>query len=132
MELTVTFPGKKRVSAEYKGRTIATDQSEHAGGEGSAPAPFDLFLASIGTCSGVYVVDFCNNRGIPLKGIRLIQRMERDSETKMITKVTLDIELPRDFPEKYKEALLRAVDLCTVKKHLMNPPEFELKTSTPE
>jgi putative redox protein len=132
MDLTVTLPGNKKVDATYKGFTIHTDQAKYAGGDESAPAPFDLFLASIGTCGGVYVVYFCEKRGIPFENIRLIQRMEKDPETKMIKKISLDIELPPDFPEKYKEGLIRAVDLCTVKRHIKDAPEFEIKTVTAE
>jgi ribosomal protein S12 methylthiotransferase accessory factor len=130
MDLIVTFPGNKKVDASYKDFTIQTDQAIHAGGDGSAPAPFDLFLASIATCGGIYVVYFCEKRNIPLDGIRLVQRTERNRETRMITKITIEIELPPDFPEKYREGLIRAVDLCTVKKHMFDPPEFELKTVT--
>lgn len=132
MELTVTFPGNKRVDAHYKGFTIQSDQALHAGGDGSAPQPFDLFLASIATCSGVYVVYFCGKRGIPLDGISMVQRMEKDGETGMIRKITIEILLPPDFPEKYRAGLVRAVDLCTVKKHMMDPPEFVLTTVTTE
>jgi len=127
MDLIITFPGGRKVDAEYKGHTIHTDQPVQAGGEGSAPSPFDYFLASIGTCSGIYVVDFCENRGIPLEGIRIVQRMERDPEKKMISLVSLDIEVPADFPDKYRESLIRVVDLCTVKKHMLDPPEFAIQ-----
>lgn len=127
MDLIITFPGDRKVDAEYKGHTIHTDQPEVAGGENSAPSPFDYFLASIGTCSGIYVVDFCQNRGIPLDGIRIVQRMERDPEKKMIGRVKLDIEVPPGFPEKYKKSLIRVVDLCTVKKHMLDPPEFAIQ-----
>lgn len=129
MDMIITFPDNKKVDAQYKGFTIQTDQPERAGGDGSAPAPFDLFMASIGTCGGIYVVYFCQKRGIPLDGIRIRQRMEKSEETRMITKITLDIELPEDFPEKYKDALIHAVDLCTVKRHMIDPPEFEIKTT---
>jgi ribosomal protein S12 methylthiotransferase accessory factor len=127
-ELTVTFPGGKKVDAAYKGFTIKTDQPVTNGGEGSAPSPFDLFLASIGCCSGIYVLDFCKNRGISLEHVRVVQTMERDDETHMVTTVALRIELPNDFPDKYKDSLIRAVDLCTVKKHIMNPPKFTIET----
>jgi len=128
MELAVTFPGNKKVEAAFKGFTIKTDQPPAGGGDGTAPSPFDLFLASIGTCSGVYVLDFCRNRGIPLENVRLLQTMERDEKTHMVTSVALRIELPKDFPDKYKDSLIRAVDLCTVKKHIMNPPTFTILT----
>jgi putative redox protein len=126
MEMIITFPGNRKVDAEYRGHTIHTDQPVAGGGDGSAPSPFDCFLASIGTCSGVYVADFCRNRGIPLDNIRIVQNMLRDQEKKMITGITLDIEVPADFPEKYKESLMRVVDLCTVKKHILNAPSFEI------
>ncbi|HUV36701.1 MAG TPA: OsmC family protein [Patescibacteria group bacterium] len=128
MDMIVSFPGNKKVDAEYKGFTIRTDQPVHAGGDNSAPAPFDFFLASIGTCSGIYVVIFCEKRNIPLDGIRIVQRMERNAETRMIEKIMLDIELPPDFPEKYRDALVKTVDLCTVKRHMFDPPEFEIRT----
>jgi len=126
-EINVTFPGKKKVNAEYKGFTIATDQPPAAGGDGTAPSPFDLFLASLAACAGIYVVDFCTNRGISLDGVKLQQTMERNAETHMVTDVTLRMELPEEFPDKYKDGLVRAVDLCTVKKHIMNPPRFTIE-----
>jgi len=128
MELTVSFPGKKKVDASFKGFTIRTDQPVTNGGEGTAPSPFDLFLASIGTCSGIYVLDFCTNRGISLDNVRVVQTMKRDPETHLVTTVALRIELPKDFPDKYKDSLIRAVDLCTVKRHIKNPPEFTIET----
>ncbi|MDD4857290.1 MAG: OsmC family protein [Candidatus Krumholzibacteria bacterium] len=127
-ELTVTFPGNKKVDVEFKGFTIKTDQPPANGGDGTAPSPFDLFLASIGACSGIYVLDFCRNRGISLEKARVVQRMERNPETHMVTGVTISIELPKDFPAKYRDSLVRAVDLCTVKKHIMNPPRFAIET----
>jgi putative redox protein len=127
-ELTVTFPGNRKVDAAFKGFTIKTDQPQVHGGDGTAPAPFDLFLASIGTCGGIYVLDFCKNRGISLENVKIIQRMERNPKTHMVTGVTLLIVLPKDFPEKYKASLIRAVDLCAVKKHMMTPPKFTIET----
>jgi putative redox protein len=128
MELTVSFPGNKKVDASFKGFTIRTDQPVTNGGEGTAPSPFDLFLASIGTCSGVYVLDFCKNRGISLENVRVVQTMKRDPETHLVTEVALRIELPNDFPDKYRDSLIRAVDLCTVKRHILNPPTFTIET----
>jgi putative redox protein len=126
-EIKVTFPGGLRVDAEYKGRLIQTDQPVYQGGEGTAPAPFDLFLASIATCSGFYVLAFCQKRGIPIENASVVMRIERNPESKMIEKIVIEVHLPPEFPEKYKSAVLKAVDTCTVKAHIMNPPEFELK-----
>lgn len=125
-EIKVTFPGGLRVDAEYKGRLIQTDQPVYQGGEGTAPAPFDLFLASIATCSGFYVLAFCQKRGIPIENASVVMRTERNPERKMIEKIAIEVHLPPEFPEKYKSAVLKVVDTCSVKAHIMNPPEFEL------
>lgn len=128
MEMTMTFPGGARVDAQFGDFTIRTDQPTHAGGEGSAPAPFALFLASIGTCAGIYVLGFCGKRGLPTAGIQIVQRMETNPVTGMIEKIALDIQVPPGFPEKYHEALVRAASQCTVKKHLEAPPAFDVRT----
>jgi ribosomal protein S12 methylthiotransferase accessory factor len=128
MEMTVTFPGGARVDAQFGPHTIRTDQPPQAGGDDSAPAPFALFLASIGTCAGIYVLGFCKQRGLPIEGIRIVQRVEGDRSTGMIGKVELDIQVPPEFPEKYHDALIRAANQCAVKKHLETPPRFEVRT----
>ena len=123
-ELKVTFSGGKRVEAEYKGFTIKTDQPVYQGGDGSAPAPFDLFLASIATCAAFYVLAFCQGRGIPVENASVVMRTEKNQETKRIEKFIIEINLPPDFPKKYEKAVIRAVDICSVKAHIVNPPEF--------
>lgn len=125
--MTVTFPGGKRVDAEYKGFTIETDQSPKAGGEGSAPQPFDLFLASIATCAGIYVKGYCDTRQIATDGLGLEMHIERD-EAHRVVKLVLEIRLPEGFPEKHRDAVVRAADLCSVKKHMLDPPAFEIRT----
>jgi putative redox protein len=127
-KITITFPGGKKVNAEVPGRTIATDQPVQAGGEDSAPAPFSLFLASIGTCAGIYVLGFCQSRGLPADGIRIVQRTHFDQETGALSRVDLDIEVPAAFPAKYHEALVRVADQCKVKKAIQARPEFVVKT----
>jgi ribosomal protein S12 methylthiotransferase accessory factor len=127
-EFVIDFPGGARVDAHFGPYTVKTDQPPSGGGEGSAPAPFSLFLASIGTCAGIYVLGFCKQRGLPTDGIRLVQRMEMEPGTRLIGKITLDIEVPPSFPEKYKDALIRSAEQCAVKKHLENPPQFEVQT----
>jgi len=128
MEIEIYFPGGKRVDAKLNNFTIETDQCVEDGGKGSAPEPFDLFLTSIGTCAGIYVLSFCEKRGIPFKDIRLIQKAFWSADDKRIEKITLDIELPDGFPSKYKKAVISAAKLCTVKKHLETPPEFSIQT----
>lgn len=132
MKMEVFFEDGKKVNARYNGIVIKTDQPLEAGGEGSAPAPFDLFLASIGTCAGIYVKSFCMQRGIPADDIRIIQSMDYDFEKGLIGKINLNIELPDTFPVKYKDAVINVANLCAVKKHLLNPPEIEVKASMGE
>ena len=132
MDMEVIFPGGKRVNAIYKGFTIETDQSKRDGGEGSAPAPFNLFLASIATCTGIYALLFCQARHIPTEKLKLILRSERNSESRMIEKIVMEIQLPPEFPEKYREAIIKVAGKCSVKKHLENPPDFEIYTRTAE
>ena len=128
MDMIVTFPGGSRVDAQVGHHTIRTDQPVRSGGDDSAPAPFTLFLGSIATCAGIYVLGFCKQRGLPTEGIRIVQRMERDARTGLVGKVGLDIEVPPDFPAKYHDALVRAADQCAVKKHLEHPPVFDVRT----
>jgi putative redox protein len=125
MDMEVFFPGNKRVYARYKGFVIETDQPRGSGGDESSPAPFDLFLASIGTCAGIYVLSFLQQRGLSSEGAGIVLRQERDPETKLVSRISLEIKLPADFPERYRDAVIRAADTCAVKRHLDNPPAFE-------
>ncbi|OFW61926.1 MAG: osmotically inducible protein OsmC [Actinobacteria bacterium RBG_16_64_13] len=125
MDMEVYFPGNKKVYANYKGFVIQTDQPLQSGGDESAPAPFDLFMVSIGTCAGIYVLNFLEQRGLPTQGAGITLRQERDPETKLVGKVSLEIKLPAGFPEKYRDAVIRAAETCAVKRHLDNPPAFE-------
>jgi putative redox protein len=125
-EIKVTFPGGLRVDAEYKGFVVKTDQPVHQGGEGTASSPFDLFLISLATCAGFYAVAFCKERDIPTEKAGIIMRMEKNPETKLIGKITIEIQLPAEFPERYKRAIIKAVDTCTVKAHLLKPPAIEI------
>lgn len=122
MQMTIRFPGGKKVYADYAGFTIETDQSVLAGGDGSAPAPFDLFLASLGTCSAIYVLRFCQERGIEVDDIRIIQSWDRNPASRLIETISIEIRLPQGFPKKYRSAVVNAANVCAVKKHLDNPP----------
>lgn len=129
MDIQVRHAGGKRVEASIKDFTVMTDQSVNGGGEGSAPAPFDLFLASLATCAGIYVYEFCMKRDIPMDNIGLTMHTERNHETGMLTTVDIEVHLPEEFPKKYESAVLRAVDLCAVKKHLAQPPPIHSSVS---
>ena len=128
-KFNITFDGNKKVSAHFREFTIHTDQPEKDGGENTAPSPLEHFLASIGTCAGFYVAAFCQSRSIPTDNISIVETMFRNDTTHMVEKITLDIVLPPDFPEKYKNAVINAANLCTVKRHIHTPPQFEVITS---
>ena len=127
--MEITFDGGKVVSAHSHGHIIKTDQSINGGGGNTAPSPFDLYLASIGTCTGIYVKSFCDNRNIPTDNIKIIQSSEYDEKTGLPVSIKLDIKLPPDFPDKYKEAVISVAELCKVKKSIASPPVFEVITS---
>jgi ribosomal protein S12 methylthiotransferase accessory factor len=130
VEFTVKLGGNKRVDAYLGKFVIKTDQSEKYGGDESAPAPYNLFLASIGTCVGIYVVYFCEARKIPTEGIEIIQKHDytEQGKTRKLTKISLEIHVPPSFPEKYHDALARAASSCAVKRTILDAPEFGVST----
>jgi ribosomal protein S12 methylthiotransferase accessory factor len=128
MIMEMKFPGGLAVEALYKGHRILTDQTPRTGGSGTAPEPFSLFLASIGTCAGFYALRFCQQRSIATDDLKVSLQPIRDPESKRITTVRITLDLPVDFPEKYRSAIVRAVDQCAVKRHIVEPPEFEVVT----
>jgi putative redox protein len=128
MEMIIDFPGGARVDAHFGPYTVHTDQPPQGGGEGSAPTPFAVFLASLGTCAGIYVLGFCKQRGLPTNGIRIIQRLQSNPFSGMVEKVEMEIQVPPEFPEKYRPSLIKSAELCAVKKHMENPPAFEIYT----
>lgn len=124
MEMLIDFPGGARVDAHFGKFTVRTDQPPAA----TAPTPFATFLASIGTCAGIYVLGFCQQRGLPTDGIRIIQRMHSNPFSGMVEKIDLEIQVPPTFPEKYRPSLIRSAELCAVKKHFENPPQIDVTT----
>lgn len=127
MEMMITFPGGAKVDASFGPFTVHTDQPPMGGGEGSAPTPFATFLASIGTCAGIYVLGFLKQRGLSTEGVNLVQRVISDPATGMVGRVEIEIRTPPDFPEKYKDAIVRTAELCAVKKHFEHPPVIDVQ-----
>jgi uncharacterized OsmC-like protein len=125
-EMNVYFPEGKKVNATYKGFTIETDQAKSEGGDGSAPEPYSLFLASIGTCAGIYVVYFCQERGIDPSGISMRLQFEKNESNRLTEAVHIHIDLPPDFPPKYKSAVVKSAGLCSVKRNIFAPPQFTI------
>lgn len=125
MEMVIDFSGGAKVEARFGPYTVQTDQPP-PDGEASAPTPFELFLASLGACAGIYVLNFCRKRGISTEGIRILQRSHSNPETGMVEKVDLEIQVPPSFPKEYYSALVRSAELCKVKKTVEQPPQFEV------
>ena len=122
--MEIRLAGGKKIDARYGEFELCTDQSVKNGGEASAPEPFDLFLAALGTCAGHYVNSFCQKREIPTDGIRLVQSWSRDAQRRLDA-IRIEIRVPAGFPEKYRAALVRAADQCSVRKVLLAPPSVE-------
>jgi len=128
MNMLIDFPGGARVDAHFRGHDLPTDQPAGGGGFDSAPMPFELFLASIGTCAGIYILGFCRQRGISTEGIQIVQQNHSNPTNGMVEKIDLEIQVPPTFPKQYYDALIRSADLCKVKKSLERPPTFEITT----
>jgi ribosomal protein S12 methylthiotransferase accessory factor len=120
--MEITFTGGLKVQAEFDGLVVETDQPVASGGNGSAVGPYDLLLASLGTCAGYFALRFMKQRGIDPQGVRLTLSTERDPETKLATTIRIELEVPEGFPDKYREAIVRAMDQCKVKRQLERPP----------
>lgn len=126
MLMEITFPGGAAVDAHFNGHTVRTDQPEKAGGLDTGPTPFDLFLASLGTCTGYYAARFCELKGIDPRELSITLETERDEERKRVGKINVALKLPPGFPDKYRKAIVRAADQCAVKRHIFEPPEVEI------
>lgn len=129
MEMEIRFPGGKKIEALFDNEIVKTDQPITDGGSGSAPSPFSLFLASIGTCSGYYVLSFCQKNNIPTEKITLRIHFLRNPTTHLIENIQIDIRVPPEFPMKYKKAVIKAAELCTVKRHLEQPPQIHIQVT---
>ena len=127
--LKVDFPGGKKVDVQVGDFLIRTDQCRKAGGEASAPEPFDLFLAALSSCAAIYALNFCHSRNLPTDGLALDMDWERSDKPPFDASIHYRLTLPRDFPEKYRSSILKAMDLCTVKRYLHQPPEFTLEAT---
>ena len=128
-KMNVRLAGGQKIFADYKGFTIQTDQSVKDGGDNSAPTPSDLFFASLGACSGLYALRFCEKRKIDTQQLKISMELQSNQKTHMVEKIVFKVNLPPEFPEKYTAALIKSMNLCYVKKHLEQPPAFEFDVS---
>jgi uncharacterized OsmC-like protein len=125
--ISVEFTGDKRINARVGDFLIQTDQPAKYGGKASAPAPFDLFLASLATCAGIFAWNFCETRKIDTDGLTLEMACLDDPQKKMIGEVRFLLTLPADFPEKYRQGIIRAMEQCAVKRHMQECPAFSVE-----
>jgi putative redox protein len=125
-DLVVSFPGGLRVDAQVGDFVVHTDQPAEGGGDGSAPTPFSVFLASLGTCAGIYVLGYLKARGLPTEGLQILQDHERDAASGLIGKVRMAIHLPAGIGQEHHAAIVRSAQKCAVKKHLEHPPAFDI------
>ena len=125
-DMEITFGGGKKINASFHGFEIKTDQPASEGGAGSAPTPFDLFLASLGTCAGIFAIGFMQSRKLDTEGFKILLSFDWNEASHLVKKVTMKMQLPKNFPPQYKDAVLKAAELCAVKRHLQNPPTFEI------
>jgi ribosomal protein S12 methylthiotransferase accessory factor len=127
--MDIYFDGNKKVFADINGFTVKTDQHPRSGGDGEYPEPFTIFLASLGTCAGIYVKVFCEQRGIPTDNIKLTQEQRFDPVRKIMGKIDIKIHVPEDFPEKYEKAMVHTASLCAVKKHLRDDIDIKVEVA---
>ena len=130
MRMEIIFPGNRKIAAKFREFEFMTDQPVSQGGDNTAPAPFELFLASLGTCAGIFIKSFCLQRNLSTDGMKIIQEVEQGSEKGLLGKIKLEIQVPPDFPAQYKPALINTANLCSVKKVIQNPLDFEIQVKT--
>ena len=123
---------RKQIDARIGDFIVKTDQPLKNGGSASAPEPFEIFLTSIATCAGIYALEFCSVRKIPTQGMALTMQCDFDDGGKNCRKLTINLRLPPHFPPRYKKPIIKMMDLSSVKKHIVDPPQFEIGVSDGE
>jgi ribosomal protein S12 methylthiotransferase accessory factor len=127
MEIKVNFLDKLRLEAKFDDFTVVADQPIRYKGDGSAPGPFDYFLASSALCAAYFVKLYCVTRNIPTENIRLSQNNIVDPENRYQQIFKIQVELPADISAKDRQGILRSIDRCTVKKVVQAGPEFVIE-----
>ncbi|MBY5928468.1 OsmC domain/YcaO domain-containing protein [Halomonas sp. DP8Y7-1] len=128
MEIKVNFLDNLRLEAKFDDFTVVTDQPIRYKGDGSAPSPFDYFLASSALCAAYFVKVYCVARDIPTENIRLSQNNIVDPENRYNQIFKIQVELPEDLSDKDRQGILRSIERCTVKKVVQTGPEFQIET----
>ena len=124
----VEFAGGLKVNTRIRHHLILSDQLPRSGGEDSAPQPYELFVASLASCAGLYVQRFCEQRELSIEGLKVCVTAQAgpDGRVQFLTELTL----PEGFPEKYHKAVARAAGSCAVKKTIEAQPEMLIEVRT--
>lgn len=124
--MRINFPEGKKVNVFYNDFIIKTDQKIENGGDNENPEPFSLFIASIGACTGFYVLSFCQKRNIVTDDITLLLKTKKNKQKNLIEEINIDIKTNESFPDKYIKPIIKAANLCTVKRQLEYPPKINI------
>src|SRR5690554_2329729 len=127
MEIKVNFLDNLRLEAKFDDFTVIADQPIRYKGDGSAPGPFDYFLASSALCAAYFVRVYCLSRDICTDNIRISQNNIVDPENRYKHIFKIQVELPDDLPEKHRQGIVRSIDRCTVKKVVQTGPDFQIE-----
>lgn len=127
MELQVELDGDKRVSTRIGNHHIVTDQPVKDGGQDSAPAPFDLFLASLATCAGFFVQSYCQSKQIDASGITVTLTTHRDPGSKTLSRIVTTIGIPSHLPDHLHKTLCRVAQQCSVARTIEAGPELAVE-----
>jgi putative redox protein len=125
--IDIRFGENTEVIATVRGFEIVTDQPLASGGKNTAPDPFSLFLASVGTCAGYYALRYCRANGIDASKVELKLTAIRDIQTRKMTKLRTDVRLPEGTDRLHQEGVRIAIDECAVKKAMQDMPVFEVR-----
>ncbi|WP_217876561.1 OsmC domain/YcaO domain-containing protein [Pseudoalteromonas shioyasakiensis] len=128
MEIKVNFLDNLRLEAKFDDFSVIADQPIRYKGDGTAPSPFDYFLASSALCAAYFIKVYCNSRDIPTDGIRVAQNNIVDPEDRYNQIFQIQVELPESLSEKDRTGILRSVERCTVKRVIQTGPEFKIDT----
>ena len=123
----VTFPGNKKIDVAFNNFIIKTDQAKESGGDESAPEPFDVFIASIGTCAGIYAKSFCDVRKLSTDNMHIFIDVLFVEGQKLMELVTITLHVNQDFPEKYIKPIIKSMNGCAVKNQLH--PDIKIDTT---
>jgi ribosomal protein S12 methylthiotransferase accessory factor len=124
--IAVSFPGNKRVDAKIGEFTVRTDQLTRNGGDQTAPQPFDLFFVSLATCAGICVLEYCREHNLPTEGLDVSLVAARHPTEPRYDRVRIEVTPPDGMSEQHVAGLLEEAGDCSVKRHILNPPAFEV------